>query len=524
MVTINDWGKGGRFLYGTVSEFFGKASEEDADILSIILEHGLPLDFPAEVLEEAEKIDLDVNEMGRDDCRGLTAFTIDPIDAKDHDDALSIERVDGGAWKVGVHIADVAHYVRIGTSLDAESMRRGNSVYLVDRAIPMLPERLSADICSLKEGEDRLALSVFALIGGDGVIRGSEFRETVIRSRARLTYDQAQALIDGADVVQDDTLAAGVRDLYRLSEALRGRRMKRGSLDFDRPESYVVLDDKGLPVDILQVLQMASHRLVEEFMIMANEIVTRHLTEKGVPMIFRIHEAPEEDDLKELGEYLQRFRLAPLWRKSGITPETFQRVLKSVKGRKEEAIIVNLLLRSMKRARYSVDNKGHFGLSSELYTHFTSPIRRYPDLTVHRQLKASLRSGELPYPGEEKETLREIAEQSTECERTANLAEWDSVDLKKVQFMERHLGETFDGTICGFVPVGFFVTLDAYFVEGIVLLRDLEDDYYDFVEELFIIRGRRRGRTFSLGDRVMVQVSRTDRLRREIDFHLVDQR
>ncbi len=525
-VRVDDWGKGGRFVYGSIDRVFGEVSETEGDILSIILEYGLPLEFPSEVLKETEGIPkcLGAEEIDRRrDLRSLNAFTIDPADARDHDDALSIEKLGDDLWRVGIHIADVSHYVKAGTHLDREALARGNSVYLVDRAIPMLPEELSGGICSLVPDEDRLTLSVLVVLDGDGSIREKEIVETVIRSRHRLTYEDAQVIIDReTDQSSDSRLFHDMKDLFRLSQALRRRRLESGSIDFDRPESYVVLNEEGLPIDIRKSLQLGSHRLIEEFMIAANEVVARHLTDGRTPMIYRVHEEPSEDDLEVLGEYLVRFGYTPLWRRSGISPKTFQSILKSVRGKKEEAIITNLVLRGMKRAQYSVQNIGHFGLAAELYTHFTSPIRRYSDLAIHRQLKAELNSRELPYPAEEKERLVEIASVTTERERIADLAEWTSVDLKKVQFMERHLGEVFGGTISGFVQAGFFVILDRYFVEGMVPLRDIEDDYYDFVEGLFIIRGRRRGRIFSLGDQVNVQVARTDHLRREIDFLLID--
>ncbi len=527
LVTVNvrEWGKSGHYVYGTLDRVYRDASDTDVDMLSIILEHGLPLDFPAEVLDEAGEIvaTIDPGEIdARKDCRHLNTFTIDPVDAHDFDDALSIEKLDGDLWRVGVHIADVSHYVRIGSELDREAMRRGNSVYLVDRAIPMLPGPLSGDICSLRPDEDRLTMSVFAVLDREGEIHSKEIRETVIRSRSRLTYDRAQAIIDGRTGETDERLSDDIRELFWLSRILRGRRLERGSLDFDRPESFVVLNDDGLPVDIRKVTQLDSHRLIEEFMVLANEIVAGILQEAGVRTIFRIHEAPSETDLEDLERFLLRFGHSPAWRQEGIVPAAFQKILRSVRGKREEGIIVNLTLRSMKRAVYSVDNRGHFGLSTDLYTHFTSPIRRCTDITVHRQLKALLRSLEPPYPGDAGNGLATIAGNATETERVADLAEWDSVDLKKVQFMERHLGEIFEGTIGGFLPFGFFVLLDAYFVEGMVALRDLGDDYYDFHEDAFAIVGRRTGRTFSLGDRVKVQVARTSRERREIDFFLTE--
>ncbi len=525
VVDVVDWGRGSRYAHGIISEVYDDSTEMECDILTIILEHGLPLAFPPEVLEEAGEISSTISGeeiRRRNDCRMLRTFTIDPGSAHDFDDALSVERIDGDRWRVGIHIADVSHYVRPDSAIDREAMSRGNSVYLVDRAIPMLPERLSGGICSLKPGEDRLAVSLFAIVDRGGRIGGIEFGETVIRSRSRLTYEDAQEIIEMDSSGDGDPLTRDILDLFHLSRTLREKRMERGSLDFDRPESFVVLNEDGLPVDIRKVEQLDSHRLIEEFMVMANEIVANHLAEEEIPFIVRVHESPSPEDLEVLTEYLNRFGYAPLWKKEGIRPETFQRILHMVRGNREEMIIVNLVLRSMKRALYAVKNIGHFGLASPLYTHFTSPIRRFVDLTVHRRLKQALGSGGETEGEDVEDRLGEIANHASERERTADLAEWDSVDLKKVQFMEAHLGDIFPGTISGLNPAGFFVQLDPFFVEGMVPFRDLGDDYYDFIEEQYVIRGRRRGRTFSLGDRVTVQVARTNRRRREIDFFLID--
>jgi ribonuclease R len=297
--------------------------------------------------------------------------------------------------------------------------------------------------------------------------------------------------------------------------------MEKGSLDFDRPEAHVVLDDQGLPLDVRKVIQLGSHRLIEEFMVLANETVAGVLSGARFPLIYRVHERPSSTDLLKLEEALARLGIRAGWRKEGITPRAFQGILEDARGRKEEALVIDLVLRSMKRAIYSVTNVGHFGLASERYTHFTSPIRRYPDLTVHRQVKAWIRSEQPPYLEGEEDRLKEIADLSTERERIADQAEWDSIDLKTVQYMESRIGEAFSGTISRLLAIGFFVLLDSPFIEGMVLLRDLVGDYYDFIEEEYVIRGRRTGRTFKIGDRVKVQVVRTDRRRREIDFRLL---
>ena len=517
-VKVTDWGRGERFVRGTAERVFSNLPPGEADILSILLEYDLPLEFPEEVREEAERISGEIDEgevAGRLDCRSLRTFTIDPVDARDYDDALSVEPLDGGRWRVGIHIADVAHYVKIGSAIDREALRRGTSVYLVDRAIPMLPERLSGDLCSLRPGEDRLTRSVFVELDREGRVHGSEMRETIIRSCSRLTYDEAQAIIDETERPAIHGLEEDLFALFQLSEARARRRMEEGSLAFDRPEAFIIFNEKGVPLDVRKAIQLASHRLVEQFMVLANRLVAIRLEEAGVPLIFRIHERPSEEDLEILEERLRNLGLGAPWRKSGIAPGAFQRILQSVRGKKEEPLVIELVLRSMKRARYSVENPGHFGLALDRYSHFTSPIRRYPDLTVHRQVEALLSGGKPAYSREGSGGLREISEGVTERERIADQAEWDSIDLKKVQFMEERLGEVFTGTISNLIPVGLFVLLDEFFIEGMVAFRTLDDDRYDLIEEHFLVRGQRTGRTFRIGDRVLVQVARADRLRRQ---------
>jgi ribonuclease R len=526
-VEILDWGRGGRRIQGTITRVFGDPSTHDPGIVSIILENGLPFDFPTEVLEAARSIAEEAREddlPGRLDRRDLPLFTIDPADAHDYDDGLSLERIGRGRWRVGIHIADVSHFVRPGSPVDLEARRRGTSVYLVDRAIPMLPERLSGEVCSLLPGEQRPAVSVFVDIGRDGTIHGTKISETVVRSRARLTYDRAQRILEGGDDPEAGAFREDLRRLHALSRELHRARAERGSLDFDRPEPRVILDDEGVPVEVHRVDPLDSHRLIEEFMVLANRIVTEALTGAGVPLIYRVHEAPSAEDLEPLERCLAGLGRTPPWRASGISPGALQQVLDGCRSRGEKHLLSHLVLRSMKRALYSGRNRGHFGLAVPLYAHFTSPIRRYPDLFVHRQLKAHLRGQRPPVPEAEEGLLEEIAVHAVERERAADRAEWDSVDLKIVQFMENRLGEVFPGMVSGFASAGFFVLLDAFPVEGMVLLRDLEDDFYEFIDEEWRLRGRRTGRTFSLGDRVRIEVARADRFRREIDFRLLDHR
>jgi ribonuclease R len=451
------------------------------------------------------------------DYRELLVFTIDPVDAKDHDDALSITALGKGLWEVGVHIADVSEYVELGSTLDAEALARGTSVYLVDRVVPMLPHVLSSNVCSLKPDEDRYAVSVFATLDAEGRVREHRFERTLIRSRHRLAYEDAQAVLDGQKRIDDETDDA-LRRLDDLARVLRRIRQARGSIDFDLPEARVILGSEGDPVDIQRVLRLESHRLIEDFMLLANEIVATEASRKLIPIVYRVHEPPTLAKLEALREFLATLG-HPLPNRE-IRPRDLQKVLQRVSGLPEANLVSTVLLRSMQRARYSSENLGHFGLAADNYCHFTSPIRRYPDLVTHRTVvRALVERGQVP---EEWGTALEgVAESSSEREQLAAEAERDSVELKKIEFMERHLGDEFSGTISGVTSFGFFVLLDDFFVEGLVHVNALRDDYYEFRDEEYALVGSRRGRRFRLGDRVQVAVARLDKEERHIDFTLV---
>ncbi len=524
VVRVTNWGDEYRGPAGEVHRVLGPASAAGVDVLAVIYGHGLPLDFPPEVIAEAEAVrDRGITAedfAGRRDLRDRLIFTIDPADARDHDDALSVEPAGDGLWKVGVHIADVSAYVPDGSALDVEAMRRGTSIYLVDRVIPMLPEALSNELCSLKPDQDRLAVSVFITVDDEGEVRDSEVVRSVIRSRHRLSYDEAQAVLDN-DASIDPETDESLRRLLELSRALRRKREKRGSLDFDLPEARVILNTRGEPTDIQRVLRLESHRLIEDFMLLANETIARTAVRAKIPFLFRIHERPDLDRMEQLREFVSSFGYR-VGGRTEIRPKDLQRLLKQVRGRPEEGLISTVVLRSMKQARYSHENLGHFGLAATHYTHFTSPIRRYPDLVVHRLVKRAFIDGERIPEELNDEALPAVARLSSERERVAVEAERDSVALKKVEFMERHLGAVFEGTISGVVPFGFFVLLDDFFVEGLVHVSSLDDDYYVYLEEQFALVGEHRRRRFQLGGRVKVQVARVDRLERAIDFVLVD--
>lgn len=524
VVRITSWGDEHLGPAGEVERVLGPMTAPGVDVLAVIYGHGLPLDFPPEVEEEAERLrERGVGPedfVGRVDLRDHLIFTIDPEDAKDHDDALSIRTLGDGRWEVGVHIADVSHYVREGSVLDGEALRRGTSIYLVDRVIPMLPEALSADLCSIRPEEDRLALSLLLTLDENGKVLEHSLVRSVIRSRHRISYDTAQEVIEGRMSIDPETDEA-LLALVRISRSLREARQARGSLDFDLPEARVVLNTRGEPTDIQRILRLESHRLIEDFMLLANETIARSAARRRLPFIYRIHERPDADRMEQLREFAATFGYR-LGRGPEPRPKDLQNLLTRIKGRPEENLLSTFVLRSMKQARYSADNVGHFGLAARHYTHFTSPIRRYPDLVAHRLAARAFIDGErLP------ETLREeylatVARITSERERVAVEAERDSVDLKKVEFMERHLGDTFSGTISGVTPFGLFVLLDDFFVEGLIHVGTLGDDYYVFLEDQFALVGEHTRRRFRLGDPVRIQVAAVHREERKIDFLLAE--
>jgi len=505
---------------GEVEQVLGPITDPGVDILALVHGHGLAPEFPPDVSLAADDIARErrpESDPERVDRRDLLVFTIDPADAKDHDDALSIEPLGEGRWKVGVHIADVSAYVERGGPVDLEALERGTSVYLVDRVIPMLPHALSSDVCSLRPEEDRAAVSVFAALDAEGRVASVRFERTLIRSRHKLAYEEAQEVLDGNRTIAPDTDAA-LRALAELARALRARRERGGSLDFDLPEARVILGSAGEPIDIQRIARLESHQLIEDFMLLANEIVATEAVRRRLPILYRVHEPPSVQKLEALREFLRS--LGHSLPKRTVRPRDLEKVIERVRGRPEEHLVNTVVLRSMQRARYAPDNLGHFGLALEDYCHFTSPIRRYPDLVTHRVVVRALAEGR-PVPkswgGEE---LAAVAEHASARERLAAEAERDSIELKKVEFMERHLGDQFSGTISGVVAFGFFVLLDCYFVEGLVHVNALRDDYYEFREEEYSLVGDRRGRRFRLGDQVRVQVARVDKEERKIDFLL----
>jgi ribonuclease R len=527
VVAIEDWGDGTKNPEGRIVEVLGPPDAPGVDILSIIKTHGLEIDFPADVETRAAELRLDVERETRRrvDLRDRTSFTIDPADAKDFDDALSIRRLDDERFEVGVHIADVSHFVAPGDPIDEEAYERGTSIYLVDRAIPMLPEALSSDLCSLVPDEDRLTYSVILTVDAAAKVHAYDIRETVIRSRFRLTYGEAQAIILGEpDEEAHRDILWEIQTLRRMAKILSQNRLERGSLDFDLPEAIVELDEEGFPIDIQESVRLDSMRLIEEFMLLANETVAQHAHRLKVPFLYRVHEPPAPEAVERIRTFLAALGYDLPGNAARLDPRSFAEVIERARGKPEEELVNTVVLRSMKQARYRAENIGHFGLASEHYTHFTSPIRRYPDLVVHRLLKR-IEAGERWKDPKKRETLQSrlesIAEHCSIRERLAVEAERDSIDLKKVEFMERHIGDEFTGKISGVTAFGFFVRLDKYFVEGLVHMHELDDDYYEFHEDKYALVGRNAGKRYRLADPVRVRVAGVDKDRRQIDFQLV---
>ena len=455
---------------------------------------------------------------GRVDHRGLHVITIDPADARDHDDAVSVQPLEQGLSEVGIHIADVTYYVRPGSALDEEAYRRGTSVYLVDGVVPMLPEALSAGVCSLRAGEDRRALSLFVTVDPEGTVRRHRIERTLISCREGIDYGLAQSILDGRETGSDETRRT-LETLHLLAKNLRKRRLDRGALELDLPEANVVLGSDGRPRDIVRRERHDTHRLIEELMVLANELVAAEALRRKWPVLFRTHEAPDPDRTERLADVVSTFGYAV---QVPVTAHRLQGILDRSRGTAAEAVVHTAVLRSLKRAEYTPDRPGHFGLASKAYAHFTSPIRRYPDLHLHRVITDGWMARKAPSGSIAGASLAEAGLALSAAERRADGAQRDSVDLAKVELMESRLGDVFDGWISSVHPFGLFVQLDELFVDGLVHISTLDDDYYELHQRTASLIGVNHGQIFRLGDRVRVQVARVDRAERQIDFVLLE--
>jgi len=500
---------------GEIVEVIGEEGTLKAEVTSIAREFGIPFLFNEKVLTEAEKINLEIDEKEidrRTDFRNKNVFTIDPLDAKDFDDALSIETLENGNYKVGVHIADVSQYVKAGTSLDKEASARGNSVYFVGKAIPMLPEKLSNNLCSLVPNEDRLTFSVIFEMTGKGDTVNHQIAKTIINSKRRFTYEEAQTIIQtGEGDFSDD-----VNLLNELAKNLRSKRMKSGSFEFFTPEVQFQLDENGLPSNILKKEIKESNMLVEEFMLLANKTIAERIFSRGnIPFVYRVHDYPDEEKITEFARFVKSlgYSFNP---KVGKAASQFNQLMRQVRGTEEEGVINELAVRSMAKAIYSTKNIGHYGLGFKNYTHFTSPIRRYADLLVHRVLDKTLisKSGR----NYSLDQLTKICEHISATERTAMEAERRSVKLKQIQYLQNKLGEEFHAVISGVVNYGIFVELTDILAEGLIRARDLEGDFYVLDEKKYSLIGKRTKKQFRLGDKITVKLVRVDAENLELDF------
>ncbi len=510
---------------GVVLEVLGRAGDARVEVMSVARSFGLPMSFPPAVVREAAAFPdtIPAHEIAaRLDFRNTACVTIDPEDAKDFDDAVSYERLPNGMIRLGVHIADVSYYVKEGSALDAEAFQRGTSVYLVNEVIPMLPERLSNDLCSLRPHTDRLTYSVLMEMTDDGTVKKHTIVKSVIRSGRRFTYEEVQEILERGKGEFADMLLP----LHILTQVLTRKRKKAGSIDFDTGEAKFRFDEHGLPSAIIKKVRLDAHRLIEECMLLANKVVAEHVgkvkrEEHARPFVYRVHDVPTPSRLEDLSNFVKHLGYS-LDVKHGVSSLQLQRLLDKVKGTEVENVVNEVALRSMAKAIYSEKNIGHFGLAFKYYTHFTSPIRRYPDLVVHRLLHEYEKGLNATRRAELARHLPAICRQASERERLAVEAERESVKVMQVEFMKRHVGDEFEGVIAGVTTFGLFVEINDLLVEGLVRMRDLSDDYYLFDEQRYQLKGRSRGKVYRLGDTVRVQVVSVNPERREIDFRIVD--
>ena len=523
IVKITEWPDDAKNPYGQVIDILGKAGENTTEMHAILAEYGLPYSYPQAVEAAAERIPAEITPEDyaeREDFRNVVTFTIDPKDAKDFDDALSIRQLQPGLWEVGVHIADVSHYVKEGSSIDKEAVKRATSVYLVDRTVPMLPERLCNFICSLRPDEEKLAYSVIFNMNENAEIKSYRIRHTVIKSNRRYAYEEAQQIIEtGQGDYKDEIL-----ELNKLAQILRQKRMAAGSIDFDRTEVRFEIDETGKPVSVYFKESKEANKLIEEFMLLANRTVAEHIgkvPKNRKPKVFpyRIHDLPDPDKLDDLNQFIARFgyKIRTSGSKSDIS-KSLNRMLNEVRGKKEENLIETVSIRTMQKARYSIYNIGHYGLGFDFYTHFTSPIRRYPDLMVHRLLTRYLAGGR----SAQAEKYESLCEHSSAMEQTAASAERASIKYKQVEFMGERIGNVYDGVISGVTEWGLYVEINENKCEGMIPIRDLDNDYYEFDEKNYCLIGRRHHQKYSLGDPIRIKVAKANLAKKQLDFTLAE--
>ena len=527
IVVITDYGSGNKNPEGKIKENLGNIRTPGTDILAIVKSFGIPSEFPEKVMKQAQRVPdhvLDADRDGRLDLRHLQTVTIDGEDAKDLDDAISLTK-EGDIYHLGVHIADVSNYVQYNSALDREALKRGTSVYLADRVVPMLPERLSNGICSLNQGEDRLALSCLMDINEKGKVVSHQIAETVINVNERMCYTDVKNILEDTDEEAKKRYEALIPMFFMMKELsgiLRNSRHHRGSIDFDFPESKIILNAAGKAIDVKPYEANVATKIIEDFMLMANETVAQEYCTEEIPFVYRTHDNPDPEKVESLLTLLHNQGVKIQKAKEEITPKEIQQIIESIEGLPNEAMISRLVLRSMKQAKYTTECSGHFGLAAKYYCHFTSPIRRYPDLQIHRIIKDNLR-GRLMREGRTEhyaEILDEVARQSSVCERRADEAERESDKLKKAEYMSYHLGEEFEGIISGVTGWGLYVELPNT-VEGLVHVNTLRDDYYVFDQESYELRGEMTKKVYKLGDKVRVRVADADKMLKTVDFELV---
>ena len=525
---------------GKVVEILGKTDEAGVDLLSIVKEYKLPYEFPVKVIEEAKSIEKEVNKeeiKNRKDFRKEIIFTIDGEDAKDLDDAVNVEKTENETYILSVHIADVSHYVKENSFLDREAIIRGTSVYMLNKVIPMLPKELSNGICSLNEGKDRLTLSVMMEIDKDGNVISADVTKGVINVTKRMSYNGVQNLLDIEEKTKQPTIdemklyeeykpyTEQIKLMAELAHILENKRLKQGYLDLDIPESKITLDKNGHAIDVGKYETKFANNIIEQFMLTANETIAEKFYWLEAPFIYRVHESPDQEKISDLNKMLYNFRYKIKGNKENIHPKAFSDILEKVKGKDEEKVVSNLILRTLKVARYEAENKGHFGIAGKFYCHFTSPIRRYPDLYIHRIISKYIEDNyniDKKYEEIEKELAVKYAETSSEREKTAQKAERDSIDMKKAEYMEDKIGEEYEGIVSGVTEFGLFVELENT-VEGLIRFEDLGNEYFEYDEMHKQLIGEQTRTTYKLGDKIKVQVIDANKTSRRIRFKNVSE-